>query len=788
MRASPDVESALYWQKIMFPFGFAIFIFYYHFVLVYTHASKTRSAWLAYLLLIVTSILSLRGLVVSNITLESYGYLPHYHYLMLILSGVGFIFLILSLLNLIKALRQNTRYEERNRLVYMIFSIAILVIVGGLDFFPSVPPIGIFGNILFCSITAVAITKYHLLDIQIVVKKGIIYLLISAIIGVPYVAAIVLTYYALKPRIELWWVNILLILILAIALRPVYSRVQHFMDKLFYRDRYDYLRALQHFVQEAQSITNIQKLCSKLVELIAGALQTRSICLLLPSESGHGLVVASSIGLENPPSGIVIRPSSSIFKWLQLHVNTLSSEQIDITPQLQSITASQNKIIEQMAPKLYVAIKTGEDQLTGILVAGEKLSQQSYTEEDRRLLTTLSTQMAMALENARLYSKSQQEVTERKLAEDALRESEERWYSIFDQSPIAIGLATPDGKSLTANRALQALTGYSNRELKKVNLFDIYENPEDRKRWLNILHQKGKVTNFTTRMKRKDGTPYDALLYASQIHFKGDDVLQITCIDITEHKRAEEKAREATTLRELDRLRTQLLANISHELRTPLASIKGFATMLIEYDKRLNQAEKREFLETIDKNTDRLSELIEQLLEMSRLESSMMKIDKKPTSIARIVQDAIAEAQITSPDHRFVLKITKKLPEVNVDSRRIRQVLDNLISNAVKYSHAGTEVTVDVQQVGHEIGVTVGDQGIGISEKDQARIFERMFRSQQRLIPGVIGIGLGLSICKGLVEAHGGRIWIESEEGKGTKCFFTLPIYIKKGIRSVKKA
>jgi signal transduction histidine kinase len=255
-----------------------------------------------------------------------------------------------------------------------------------------------------------------------------------------------------------------------------------------------------------------------------------------------------------------------------------------------------------------------------------------------------------------------------------------------------------------------------------------------------------------------------------------------------ERKQAEEKVREAETLRELDKLRNELLANISHELRTPLASIKGFTTMLIDYDRKLKRNEKRDYLETIDKNADRLTELIEQLLEMSRLGAGMLTIDRAPTTIQKMCREVIAEAQVRSPTHRFTLDLPRKSPRVNIDARRIRQVLDNLINNSVKHSQAGTEVTVAARRAGGELLFTVTDQGIGIPEKDQSRVFEPMFRSRPRPTSGGGGAGLGLSICKGLVEAHGGRIWIESEEGKGTRCFFTLPLNNRPGDSHGKKA
>jgi two-component system sensor histidine kinase KdpD len=246
--------------------------------------------------------------------------------------------------------------------------------------------------------------------------------------------------------------------------------------------------------------------------------------------------------------------------------------------------------------------------------------------------------------------------------------------------------------------------------------------------------------------------------------------------DITGYMQMEHQAREADNLREVDRLRTELLANVSHELRTPLASIKGFATMLMDYEKRLKYHEKREYLETIDKNADRLVELIEQLLEMSRLGVGMLSIKKNPADIINLCQDTISEARVRAPDHIFKLDLPPRLPRISIDDKRIRQVLDNVIDNAIKYSDTGTEIVLSVQKNRSEMHFTVTDHGSGISKDDLPRVFERTFHSARGQKSGVPGAGLGLTICKALIEAHEGRIWIESEEGVGTKCFITLPL------------
>jgi two-component system sensor histidine kinase KdpD len=248
---------------------------------------------------------------------------------------------------------------------------------------------------------------------------------------------------------------------------------------------------------------------------------------------------------------------------------------------------------------------------------------------------------------------------------------------------------------------------------------------------------------------------------------------------VVERKQMEEKVRQLEALRELDQLRRRLLATVSHELRTPLASIKGYTTMLLDYDARLEHDEKREYLESIDKATDRLTELVDNLLDMSRLEAGLLKLEKAPISISKLLRETVTEARVWTPDHGIVLEVAKKLPRLSIDAKRIRQVLDNLIDNASKYSGQGTEILVSTKQVGQELMLSVADQGIGIPAEELPRVFDPMYRISQRLTPEAGGAGLGLTICKGLVEAHGGRIWMESEEGKGSTCFFTLPLDTK---------
>ena len=154
----------------------------------------------------------------------------------------------------------------------------------------------------------------------------------------------------------------------------------------------------------------------------------------------------------------------------------------------------------------------------------------------------------------------------------------------------------------------------------------------------------------------------------------------------------------------------------------------------------------------------------------------MLQMDKQTVSVSKLIKETVVEANLRAPRHAIVLNLTNRLPMMDIDARRIRQVLDNLIDNAFKYSEEGTEIVVSARRMEQELLISVADQGIGIPAEDLERVFDRMYRIEQRLTPEIGGAGLGLAICRGLVMAHDGRIWVESELEKGSTFYFTLPI------------
>jgi PAS domain S-box-containing protein len=247
----------------------------------------------------------------------------------------------------------------------------------------------------------------------------------------------------------------------------------------------------------------------------------------------------------------------------------------------------------------------------------------------------------------------------------------------------------------------------------------------------------------------------------------------ITIEDITEQVQAENKL---TKYEELSKLKSDFLAKISHELRSPLATIKGYSTMLLEYDQRLSNKEKQRYLEFIDNTTTTLTKLVSQLLDISHLNSGMFKLKKEPTNISRLLEEAVAEARLRSPGHEIVSDIENWLPRINIEASRIKQVMDNLIDNACKYSEERTRVIISARIKNIELLISVSDQGIGIPGDDIEKVFDQMYRVEQAQSLGKPGLGLGLAICREIVEAHGGRIWAESQPGKGSVFHFIIPI------------
>jgi signal transduction histidine kinase len=283
--------------------------------------------------------------------------------------------------------------------------------------------------------------------------------------------------------------------------------------------------------------------------------------------------------------------------------------------------------------------------------------------------------------------------------------------------------------------------------------------------------------------------------------------------DVTDEVRMREAASRSDALREADRLKAQLLGTVSHELRSPLTIIKGFAATLLRHERRLPRDERHEFLVGINETTDRLGVIIERLLEMSQLETGSLRLDRHPVDLVPLVAMAVESARAAAEKEAQPLRIDwrvahppgEEMPTVYGDARRLREVVDNLLENARKYTPAGgaidvvlrpyteerhevtalansaraievPDTTVQSRPVGRFVELCVYDTGVGIPPEQLDLVFDRFHRVDMSLMREATGMGLGLTLCKRIVELHDGAIWAESRPGEGSAFHVLLPV------------
>lgn len=257
-----------------------------------------------------------------------------------------------------------------------------------------------------------------------------------------------------------------------------------------------------------------------------------------------------------------------------------------------------------------------------------------------------------------------------------------------------------------------------------------------------------------------------------------DEQLLTTFVDqaalALERARLGEEAARAAVHAKSDELKSALLSAVSHDLRTPLASIKASATSLLDESVAWDAEARREFLAAIDEETDRLTMMVSNLLDLSRIEGGALRPQMDWYDLDELIADVRQRVAARTEGRPLTVEIEDDLPLLQFDYVEIAQVLTNLVENAIKYTPPGTPIEITARQVPGAIEVSVHDDGPGIAPAQQERIFEKFYRAPgRRAAPGA---GIGLSICKGLVEAHGGTIEVESAPGAGTTFRFTLPL------------
>jgi PAS domain S-box-containing protein len=452
-------------------------------------------------------------------------------------------------------------------------------------------------------------------------------------------------------------------------------------------------------------------------------------------------------------------------------------------------------------------------------------------------------QIELEMQNEELKLAYEQ-VVERNQAEEVLKESEERFRTLFENSTIGIYRTTPDGQILLANPTLIKLLGYSSfKELAGRNLEkDGFEPSYERTHFMDIMKREGEVKGLESAWTRMDGTKlfisesaraindkegkiiyYDGIVEDITLRKKAEQELIIANKELTfqneekekraaelviankelafqnkeKEKRAnelvisnkelvfqnKEKEKRATELtialeqaKESDRLKSAFLTNMSHEIRTPMNGILGFTELLKEPN--LSSDDQQDYIQTIQISGARMLNTINSIVDISKIESGLMKVDIKETNINEKIEFAYKffrpEAEIKGLQLLFKNSLPAKEAIIKTDNEKVYGMLTNLIRNAIKFTYEGS-IEFGYEKKGEYLEFFVKDTGIGIPQNQHKIIFERFRQGSESHNRGYEGSGLGLSIAKSYVEMLGGEIWVESEEGKGSIFYFTIP-------------
>jgi len=380
----------------------------------------------------------------------------------------------------------------------------------------------------------------------------------------------------------------------------------------------------------------------------------------------------------------------------------------------------------------------------------------TFSANDRQVLASFADQAAIAVHNARLYQQ--------------LAHEKRRLDAIIENSADGVMILDPQRRIRIFNRALEEMTGWSTEEALR----------QPCSRVLALRDRQGKDI-CEAMCPLSQPKPEEHLYVEGDIKRPDDSIVTVGITYSPLYDREGHfvsviaNVRDITRFREAEEMKSTFVSVISHELKSPVSIIKGYADTLRREDAQWDADTLRQGLAVIAEESDRLNRLIDNLLDASRLQASAFKLELSYLQVDKLAEKVMEEFRTQSNEHMFTLDFPPDFPAVRGDIERSRQVLTNLLSNAIKYSPRGGLIRTGGWADDDWVYVYVADEGIGIPKSEQERIFERFYRAESPLSRRTEGAGLGLYLCKEVIEVHGGKIWVESAPGRGAKFIFKLP-------------
>ncbi|MBI5565324.1 MAG: GAF domain-containing protein [Chloroflexi bacterium] len=485
---------------------------------------------------------------------------------------------------------------------------------------------------------------------------------------------------------------------------------------------------------------------------------SKKVSALLDTEEILTLVVSAAVHLTGAEEGALMLPDSTTGElYLRAHYNlsddAIQNLRVKVTDALMSRVITGGRPImlsggEALKARTTLPVKSilsvplfvGE-RVTGVLTVGRRAASQPFSEHHVHLLSTLADSAAIAIENARLYWQAD---SERAKLDTILREIED-----------AVIVTDADLRLLLLNNAARSAFNLTDAALGQP--------------LAEAIPLKAVIDLFDQRKLRSQAWRADIVLADGRTLQGQLSVLSGIGYGAVLH--------DITRLKELDKIKSEFVSIVSHDLRTPLTAIRGYVELLPRVGP-LNE-QQREFVARVEYSMTNIVSLISDLLDIGRIEAGV-DWEMQPLPLDMMIRDTVQELQSEAArsQHALTLEVVD-LPPVRGNARRLRQVVNNLVSNALKYTPAGGRITVAARGDGDFVFLHVRDTGIGIALEDQRHIFEKFYRVRSEATEHIQGSGLGLSIVKAIVEKHSGRVWVESEPGQGSTFTVVLPKYSK---------
>ena len=508
------------------------------------------------------------------------------------------------------------------------------------------------------------------------------------------------------------------------------------------------VRQRDYLLEITRAITqelNLDKLLTRILDISAEMLAGQAGLIALRSERG-GWTVAASHGI--PPA--FIRYLDPLMAAVPDHEDPARFELPEISRLLQNLTRTAS---------LGILTGVGLPMIARRQVIGVIFIFRNYlgvfSANDRALLESFADQAAIAVQNAKLYTQVSRE--------------KQRMDALLDSAADGILILGADHSIERCNPAFAHMLGRSVDDIRG----HLHEEV------IHWLHKEG----LTLEQAEAGGWPLtpNATLYVEGDLERGDEMplpVGITYAPLVNSEgnlvNVIATVRDITRFREAEELKSTFISVISHELKTPVALIKGYVSTLRREDAIWDRKVVKDSLQVIEEEADRLTQLIENLLDASRLQAGGLSIDLTDVSLKTIAERIAERFRTQSSQHTLSVDFPQDFPVVLADEERISQVISNLVSNAIKYSPAGGEIRVSGQVRPDHVIVCVSDQGPGIAPDDIPHVFDRFYRSSSATRT-TKGAGLGLYLARAVIEAHNGRIWVDPKPGDGARVCFSLP-------------